>query len=80
MTKLTVLMLSDCADSVREPAIEEGLICRAAFGEAKVTLALKRLERTQENGLPAALPARGHVGIQRVQVIGPTRPSGVRSA
>src|SRR5438067_1677820 len=37
-------------DSVRQPAVEERLIGRAALGEAKVTLALEGFERAQEDG------------------------------
>ena len=55
------------ADTVREPAVKERPIGRAALGETKASLALQRLERTQTDGLAAAPPARLEKGFKRGQ-------------
>ena len=48
---------SSLTSSVRKPAVKECLVGGTALGKAQVALALQRLERTQEHGLPAALAA-----------------------
>ena len=63
----TVVTLNAVADTVREPAIEEGLIGGALFGQAEVAFALQRLERAQQHGLAAALAARFEKAVERGQ-------------
>ena len=60
------LRLADCADSVREPAVEERLVGRPPLGKTQVPLALKCLERAQQNRLSAPLSARREIRIERV--------------
>src|SRR5690242_6546217 len=58
---------SSLANTVREPAVEEGLIGWPALGEAQVAFALERLERAQQHGLAAAPAALGEESVQRRQ-------------
>src|SRR3546814_15640192 len=57
---------SAVADAVRQPAVEEGFLARAAFGEGDVAFALQRLHRAQQHGL-AAPPARLQQAVERRQ-------------
>ena len=59
--------MSEFADAVREPAVEECLIGGPALGEAQVALALQRFERAEENGLAAAFAAGFEISVERAE-------------
>src|SRR3546814_15074612 len=53
-------------DAIGEPAVEEGFLARAAFGERDVAFALQCLHRAEEDGF-AALAARFQQAVERRQ-------------
>src|SRR5689334_17102687 len=74
--ELDSLHSTDRTDAVREPAVQEGFVGGTALGEAQVTFALKRLERAQQNRLPAPLPARREEPIESAERDGTDAPVG----
>src|SRR5215471_8694506 len=52
-------------DTVRKPSIKKRFIGRAAFGEAEVTFALERFQRSEQHRLATADSADGKKCLER---------------